>query len=260
MVLECSAFLQRSKVLFPTHGPVFSSPVRAAHNWGLCSLWLRSVLLCSIHAQGVKGCCRVFDDMNSLVLPLWILSRPDCLSCVCAFCTDLIGVVTFLSSVGKVLEFISLPPGISWAMIHLLMSLLLFITLTPITSNLWQDDLKNVNISHRPHKPQENKDVENKNVFSSSLQTNTTLPFCGCFQNCQLYQLCLPMQWKFCMYHVKKSKVCTLPKLPRCPTDPGKIGSQSIWHTVSYNAPFHYYLALSFRFITAPHWVRKKLQ
>lgn len=32
MVPGCSAFLQRSKVLFPAHGPVFSSPVSAPHN------------------------------------------------------------------------------------------------------------------------------------------------------------------------------------------------------------------------------------
>lgn len=32
MVLKCSAFLPRSKVLFPAHVPVFSSPVRGPHN------------------------------------------------------------------------------------------------------------------------------------------------------------------------------------------------------------------------------------
>lgn len=39
MALKCSAFLQRSKVLFPARGPVFSSPAWAPHNWDLCSLW-----------------------------------------------------------------------------------------------------------------------------------------------------------------------------------------------------------------------------
>ncbi len=67
MVFECSAFLQRSKVLFPAHGPVFSSPVGAPHNWGLCSLW--SSVLCSIYARRVQCCCRVWDDMNSFGPP-----------------------------------------------------------------------------------------------------------------------------------------------------------------------------------------------
>lgn len=55
MVLECSAFLQHSKVLFPAHGPVFSSPVRAPHNWGLCSLW--SSELRSIYARQAQCRC-----------------------------------------------------------------------------------------------------------------------------------------------------------------------------------------------------------
>lgn len=55
MVLECSAFLQHSKVLFPAHGPVFSSPVRAPHNWGLCSLWLSE--LRSIYARQAQCRC-----------------------------------------------------------------------------------------------------------------------------------------------------------------------------------------------------------
>lgn len=91
MVLECSAFLQRSKVLFPTHGPVFSSPVGAPHNWGLCSLW--SSVLRSIYARRVQCCCRVWEDMNSLVLPPQMHSRPGlihCLSCVRTFCEGLV--------------------------------------------------------------------------------------------------------------------------------------------------------------------------
>lgn len=57
MALECSAFLQCSKVLFPAHGPVFSSPVWAPHNWGLCSLW--SFSLFSIFSQGGCSCAPV---------------------------------------------------------------------------------------------------------------------------------------------------------------------------------------------------------
>lgn len=67
MVLECSTFLQRCKVLFPAHGPVFRSPVQELHNWGLCLLW--SSLLSSIDARQVHYCSHVWDDMNSLVRP-----------------------------------------------------------------------------------------------------------------------------------------------------------------------------------------------
>lgn len=97
MVLECSTFLQRSKVLFPAHGPVFSSPVWAPHNWGLCSLW--SSVLCSIHAVQVQCCSRVWDDMNSLVLlpqPYWRPGLIHCLSCVGAFLKVWLKVMTFL--------------------------------------------------------------------------------------------------------------------------------------------------------------------
>lgn len=86
MALERSAFLQRSKVLFPAHGPVFSSPVRASHNWGLCSLWLSVLLLSSIYARRVQCCCRVWDDVNSLVQLQSRLGLIHCLSCVCTFC------------------------------------------------------------------------------------------------------------------------------------------------------------------------------
>lgn len=57
MALECSAFLQCSKVLFPARGPVFSSPVWAPHNWGLCSLW--SFSLFSIFSQSGCSCATV---------------------------------------------------------------------------------------------------------------------------------------------------------------------------------------------------------
>lgn len=63
MALKCSAFLQRAKVLFPARGPVFSSPVWAPHNWGLCSLWSFSLL--SVFAGRLQQRCCVWDDMNS---------------------------------------------------------------------------------------------------------------------------------------------------------------------------------------------------
>lgn len=90
MALECSEFLQRSKVLFPAHGPVFSSPVRAPHNWGLCSLWSSAPR--SVYAGREESCCRVWDDMNSLVH-----SRPYPLFdlCVEAFCLGLVEGYSF---------------------------------------------------------------------------------------------------------------------------------------------------------------------
>lgn len=81
MALKWLTFLQCSKVLFPAHGPVFSSPVRAPHNWGLCSLW--SSELCSIYARHEHCCCCMWD-MNLLVLSPQLHWRPGlihCLSC-----------------------------------------------------------------------------------------------------------------------------------------------------------------------------------